>query len=119
MFGWLKKKTQEQPEAQWVVAVDENSIRVTDYAGMTSQVLKSELAGVIVETNDSGPWGADVWWLLFGPDDHVACVFPQGAEGEEVSINYLVTLPAFDHHEMIKAMRSTTNEIFPVWRRQT
>ena len=37
----------------------------------------------MIETNDSGPFGADVWWLLFGADDRIAVAFPQGATGEQ------------------------------------
>jgi hypothetical protein len=100
-----------------VVAVDDDAIRVTDEAGACRAVAKSELAGVAIETNDSGPWGADVWWLLFGAEDELACAFPLGATGEEESVDYLTALPGFDHAEMVKAMGSTGNMLFPVWRR--
>ena len=120
MFGWLKKKRpQLEPEAKWVVVVDEVAIRVTDDTGATKALSKSELSGVIIETNDTGPWGTDVWWLLFGANDQIACTFPQGATGESAMIDYLSALPSFDHGEMIKAMRSTSNAVFPVWRRST
>lgn len=118
MFGRLKKKqTKLQPEARWTAAVTENSIRITDHAGVTKEIRKSDLSGVIIETNDTGPWGADVWWLLFGRDDQVACAFPQGTTGEADVIEFLTALPTFDLDEMIKAMRSTDNAVFPVWRR--
>lgn len=118
MFGWLKKKKAElQPEGRWTATVTEGSIRVVDHAGVAKEVEKSDLSGVIIETNDSGPWGADVWWLLFGGDDQVACVFPQGATGESDVIDFLTALPTFDHGQMVKAMGSTNNSAFPVWRR--
>ena len=83
MFGWLKKRMQRpEPEAQWCVTVDAESIRVVDRKGQEGSVAKADLSGVIVETNDTGPWGADFWWLLFGADDQLACAFPQGATGE-------------------------------------
>ena len=77
----------------------------------------AELNGVMIETNDSGPFGADVWWLLFGADDRVAVAFPQGAAGEQAAIDWLAGLPGFDHDAMIMAMGSTANAVFPVWRR--
>jgi hypothetical protein len=46
------------------------------------------MAGVAFETNDTGPWGADVWWLLFGSDEQLAGVFPQGATGESSALDY-------------------------------
>ena len=120
MFGWLRRLRYDPPppEARWVVDVDGESIRVTDGSGESRAVAKAELAGVAIETNDSGPWGADVWWLLFGADDRVACAFPMGATGEQAAVDYLTGLAGFDHGEMIEAMRSTDNRIFPVWQRR-
>lgn len=122
MFGWLGKLRRvppPPPEARWVVTVDGDSIRVTDSAGEARAVPKAELSGVAIETNDSGPWGADVWWLLFGTGDLMACAFPMGATGETAAVDYLAGLPGFDHGEMIEAMRSTDNRVFPVWRRES
>jgi hypothetical protein len=69
------------PEARWVVALDESGILVRDEAGEVRAVEKAELSAVAIETNDSGPWDADVWWLLFGAGDELACAFPLGATG--------------------------------------
>src|SRR5262245_36292742 len=101
MFGWLKRKTPRKliPEALWVVELTGDEVRVVDEAGEVKIVGKGDLSGVIIETNDSGPWGADFWWLLFGADDHVACAIPQGATGEDALINYLLGLPGFDHEQ--------------------
>ena len=121
MFGWLRKlrTLPPPPEARWVVAVDEAAIRVTDGRGETQGVGKAELSRVAIETNDSGPWGADVWWLLFDAEDRVACAFPLGATGEKAALDYLAALPGFDHSEMAKAMACTDNALFPVWRRDS
>lgn len=100
-----------------MVAVTEDRIRVTDHAGLTKEVQKSDLSGVIIETNDTGPWGADVWWLLLGRDYQMTCAFPQGATGESDVIDFLTALPTFDRRQMIEAMGSTNNSVFPVWRR--
>lgn len=118
MFGWFKKKPRSlQPESKWVITIDRGRITVRDEGGETRSVAKDDLFGVAIETNDSGPWGADVWWLLFDRDDRLACAFPQGATGEDAAIGYISALPAFDHAEMIKAMRSADNAVFAVWRK--
>lgn len=104
------------PEASWVVDVADDRISATDPAGDTQAVDLTELGGVMIETNDSGPFGADVWWLLFGPDDRLACAFPQGASGEKDAMDLLLGLPGFDHEAMIMAMGSTANAVFTVWR---
>jgi hypothetical protein len=104
-------------EAGWTVEAAADRITTTDAAGETRSVAMDDLCGVMIETNDSGPFGADVWWLLFGADDRLACAFPQGAAGEKEAVDLLIGLPGFDHEAMIMAMGSTTNAVFPVWRR--
>ncbi|GAO40795.1 hypothetical protein SCH01S_51_01280 [Sphingomonas changbaiensis NBRC 104936] len=118
MFDWFKRKTRPlEAESRWAIAIDGERISVRDNVGETKTVAKSDLSAVAVETNDSGPWGADVWWLLFDCSDRLACAFPQGATGEKAVIDYIMRLPAFDYEAMIKAMASTENAVFPVWRR--
>ncbi|WP_430417398.1 hypothetical protein [Parasphingorhabdus sp.] len=119
MFGWFKKKKQKplDPEGKWIIVIEDSSIQINDPKGETKTLLKSSLTGVMIETNDSGPWGLDVWWSLFGSDDKPVCAFPQGATGEDEILDYLTALPSFDHQQMINAMSSTGNAVFPVWRR--
>lgn len=122
MFGLFKNKSKAkstQPESRWSVSAGGPAISVTDAEGNARSVSKSDLSGIAIETNDSGPWGADVWWLLFGADDRLACAFPQGATGEEAFQDFLKTLPAVDYDQMVRAMSSTDNGIFPAWRKPT
>ena len=82
MFGWMKKRpAQLEPESKWTIAVSDGRIVGTDEIGGSKSLALEELSGVAIATNDSGPWGADVWWLLYGQDDQLACSFPQGATG--------------------------------------
>jgi hypothetical protein len=105
-----------KPEAQWIVTAFDDRIQAVDPKGEIHSVTFDDLSGVMIETNDTGPIGIDVWWLLFGADGRLACAFPQGADGEEEAVARLTSLPAFDHEAMILAMGSTTNAVFPVWR---
>lgn len=119
MFGWFRKRAARlQPESRWVVELESAHIQITDDGGAVKCLAEADLCGVAIKTNDSGPWGADVWWLLFGADDHIACMYPQGAAGESAVLDYLCALPGFDFAEMAKAMGSTANAVFPVWRKQ-
>lgn len=122
MLRWFKSKQQQAPkalypESRWVISIDGEGISVRDHNGQEKTILKALLSGVIIETNDSGPWGADVWWLLYGADDALACLYPQGATGEDAALDFLSSLQGFDHGQMIKAMSSTGSAIFPVWRK--
>jgi hypothetical protein len=104
-------------EAAYIVSVEGDGISVADPKGEEKTLALADISGVMIETNDSGPVGADVWWLLFGADDRIAAAFPQGASGERDAIDWLIALPGFDHDAMIMAMGSTGNAVFPVWRR--
>jgi hypothetical protein len=117
MFGRFKKKPETKlwPEARWTVSVDDSGFHVTDHTGDTRTVTVADLSGVAIETNDNGPLGADVWWLLFGADRKLACAFPQGATGDKVVIDHLMKLPNFDFKEMTNAMCSTDDATFALW----
>jgi hypothetical protein len=121
MFGWFARKPEKakrlMPEGKWFLECEGDVLRAVDDKQGVKQLAKSDLTGVIIETNDTGPWGADVWWLLFGPSDQVAVAYPQGATGEDAMLTYLMSLPGFDSEKMTEAMRSTRNAVFPVWRR--
>ena len=95
--------------------MSEEEIRVVDPAGEVRAIPKGRLAAILIETNDSGPWGSDFWWLLLGPDKALACAFPQGAAGESEAMDWLTALPGFDHAKLIEASGSTSNAFFPVW----
>lgn len=117
MFGWLRRKPAPlSPESLWRVTIDDDAIHVMDDQGGRSAVAIRDLSGVAIETNDSGPWGIDLWWLLFDADDRMAGAVPQGATGEQALIDFAMTLPDFDHQKMTKAMRSTANASFALWR---
>jgi hypothetical protein len=114
----FKKKREEHlnPESRWALSLQDGAIELTIPDGESQCVQLNQLTGVAVETNDTGPWGADVWWVLFGKDDKVAVAFPQGSTGEKGVVDTLMALPGFDHQAMINAMRCTTNQVFSVWR---
>src|SRR4051812_33790627 len=75
MFGWLRKKDPGAlyPEALWVATLSDDRITVTDPNGEMLSVEMSDLSAVAIETNDTGPSGADFWWLLFGRHRAFAC----------------------------------------------
>lgn len=119
MLGWLRKIRNKplQPESQWTVVIGEDIIGITDNQGATRELAKNDLKGVAVETNDSGPWGADLWWLLFDLDGKLGGALPGGAAGESALVDYVATLPGFNHSELARAMASTDNALFKLWER--
>lgn len=119
LFAWFRRKPAPlTPEARWCVRVEEDSIRVHDDDGQTHAIALAELASIAIATNDSGPWAADVWWLLHDGDGALAVQWPQGARGEEQAIAVLTGWPGFDQAALGQAMRSTGNARFLVWQRR-
>jgi hypothetical protein len=118
IFDWFKRRPRKlMPEALWQVELTADALASTDQDGCRKAVPKASLSSVIIETNDSGPWGADVWWLMFDENNQLACAFPQGATGETDAIEYFMKLDGFDNGAMIAAMGSTDNAVFQVWLR--
>jgi hypothetical protein len=71
------------PECLFVVSVSDAEIINTRPDGVIERVAVKDLQEVAIETNTSGPWGADVWWLLRGSSPDARCAYPGGASGEQ------------------------------------
>jgi hypothetical protein len=106
-----------EPESRFVVTIDPDRVLCRRPSGDEESVRWDALAVVIVETNDTGPWGCDVWWILGGRDAKSGCVIPQGATGEKELLEALQRLPGFDNHALIDAMCCMDNKRFLCWRR--
>jgi hypothetical protein len=110
MFGWLREKTRDwntSPLAKWSVPFEGHDIATSDGTETTHRLPIRELRKVIVQTDDSGPWGADVLYFLFAEDAHPAGVFPIEAQGCQEFVNWLSTLPGNRDRELARAMAST------------
>jgi len=119
MFDFLKsffkpQKNLMAKEAAFVVVVSETAITVHRPDGRIESVQLADLQTVIIETNDTGPWGTDFWWFLLG-DNQTGCVFPIGAAGEQEAMKVLQKLPGFDNNMFLKASQSTDNQRFLCW----
>ena len=103
----------KQPEARFAVSVIGDDVCCRWPNGESQTVSLPQLLDVHVETNDSGPWGMDVWFVLREKESERECAFPLGATGEDVVIERLKQLPGFQ----IAGMNSTANARFLCWRR--
>jgi hypothetical protein len=66
---------------------------------------------VAIETNDSGPWGADVWWLIEG--SQARCTYPGGATGDIEALKVLEhRLTGFSDERVVQVMGCTSNKRF-------
>lgn len=104
------------PECLFVVTVSDSEIINQRPDGVIERLAMKDLKEVAIETNASGPWGADVWWLLTGSSPDARCAYPGGATGEQRMLQWLQALPGFDDKSVIAAMGSTANARFVCWR---
>jgi hypothetical protein len=122
-ISWLRKKWGARKaavlfEKQVVVHTDESGISAFFPNGDKEAITWAEVERVAIETNDSGPWGADFWWLFEGKEKR--CAYPQGATGEhEVLKNLPQRFPGFSDESVITANGCTSNSRFVCWDRKT
>ncbi len=123
MFGairnWWLRSQQKRRDALWperriVVTLDETGITVR-HPDRVEQIAWDEMERVEVHTNDSGPWGPDVWFVIESPSGQ--CTYPQGATGEQEALDRLFELPGFKSEALINAMGSSENAVFVCWER--
>jgi len=117
---WARKRKEREHAALFeravVVAFDEVGIAAAYPKGDVQKISWAEVEQVSVETNDSGPWGADVWWVLSGSGRK--CTYPGGATGEQEALaEFPKRFSSFRHEEVIRAMGSTSNAQFICWQR--
>jgi len=102
-----------QAEIQYQVNVTDESFSVTNPDGKSSSVALAKITSIIVETNDSGPWGMDVWFIVMGGKDGEFCTYPMRATNDSVALDYFSSLPGFK----LKGMDSTANAQFVCWQK--
>lgn len=112
------KESKLNPESKFLVSISDGEIINQRPEGKVERVAISDLQAVIIETNDTDPWGADVWWILVGSEKN-GCVFPGGATGEGDILKAVQALPGFDNETFIKAMTSTDNQRFLCWEKDS
>jgi hypothetical protein len=113
--GTKPSKTKFMREAKFIVRIENNEIINERPEGKIERVSLSGLKAVIIETNDTGPWGTDVLWILVGADE-TGCVFPNGATGGMEILEIMQKLPGFDNKAVIQAMASISNQRFLCWK---
>jgi len=102
-----------QPETRYNVNVTDEIFSVTDPDGKPSSVALDKITSITVETNDSGPWGMDVWFIVMGSKESEFCTYPMGATNDLLALDYFSTLPGFE----LKGMNSTENARFVCWQK--
>jgi len=119
LLSWLRRRARAiRHRWRWQVRLEAGRIVAVHPEGDQCSVALAGLHAVVIETNDTGPFGDDCWWQLYQDAGGApACAFPQSAIGQQDVVNALMALPGFDPMTMLLAMGSTENARFPVWTR--
>lgn len=96
--------------------VDETGVRRVFADGHVESVRWTELVEVGVLTTADGPLSTDVYILLVGPDD-TGVVLGHDELDQAHLLDLILDLPDFDHLAWVRAMGSTEEASFRVWRR--
>lgn len=118
MLTWLRNKIREanaSPLAKWSVRLEGDHIITSDGVGNSHTLPTAELQKVVVQTDDSGPWGADVLYFLFSSETEPAGVFPIEAQGCQEFVEWLSIGPGYRDEELASAMASTDVAKFVVF----
>jgi hypothetical protein len=98
------------PEKKFKVEITNTIISVTNPDERVAEIALNDVTSIVVKTNNTGPWGMDVWFVVMGQDGEF-CTYPMGATNDLLALDYYATLPGFE----LKGMNSTENAIFVCW----
>ena len=81
---------------------------------VTATVMQGEGQALLSD----GPFAEDVFWAFHvdGVQSGPALVIPSGAVGADGLLGALSALPGFDNEAVVRAMGSTADAVFIVWR---
>lgn len=108
IFSWLRKKLlTPSPLSRWTVRLLNGDSVTSDGRGEERTLPLRQLRRVVVATDDSGLWGADVVFLLYSNAPDPVGIFPLEADGRGDFVKWLAAQPGFKDRELAKAMSST------------
>lgn len=119
MLGWLRRTFKfNAPACLWSVRVAQGIIHTSDGQGTVRDLLIQHLRSVVVATDDSGPWGDDVVFLLYADAPDPVGAFPLEADGCQDFVAWLSGQAGYRSEELAKAMASTQVARFVVYERE-
>jgi len=103
-------------QARETVQVDENGVLRVD-GPVREQIKWDEVVEIRIITTDEGPFREDVFFALVGTNGK-GCLVPHDAAARTKLLEELqVRFAGLDNETVIKAMGSTSNDNFLVWKK--
>jgi len=104
-----------KPEHE-TVQVDDNGVLRID-GDVKEEVTWAEVAEIKIITTDEGPYKEDVFFVLVGPEKR-GCLVPHDAAVRTQLLEEMQKrFPGLDDGAVIKAMGSTSNNTFVIWKK--
>jgi hypothetical protein len=79
----------------------------------------ADIERIEIVTTDEGPWREDFWWLLENAEEKGLTIGGDEAEAANLLAVIQQRYLDLDNEEVIRAVRSTQNARFLIWRRRT
>ena len=78
--SWWKSRRAPETNGLYVLTVTDDEIQSRRPDGTVESIPISDVQRICVETNDTGPVGVDVWWVIEGLERHLR--FPSESLGK-------------------------------------
>lgn len=118
MLNWLREKLSKRTHIQledWSVQFVADKLVINGGLGATHSVEIAAIRKVVVQTDDSGPWGPDFLYFLFADQSDPVGVFPLEAQGASDLVAWLERQPGFNTQQFGQAVGSTKVAQFVVF----
>jgi hypothetical protein len=116
LFGKLfKRQPRKQPEDYYDITITDEYVKVEHPKRKTEQIKWKDIEEIDIITTDEGPFLPDVWLILTGKGS--GCSMPQGAPNFNEIYEKISKYEDFRFEEFIKAMSSTDNARFNLWKK--
>jgi hypothetical protein len=106
----------DEPEKTPTVQVDDWGVR---RLGRDEAIAWPDIERIEVVTTDEGPWQEDFFWLLESAEEKGVAIGGDEAEACRLLAVLQQRYLDLDNEGVIRAVRSTQNASFLIWRRRT
>ena len=111
----MERSKRNAPEAEYVVEVGADAIRVRDPQGKQFELPWAQLQQVTIVTTSRGPYVSDFWYELLTVRD--LCMVPMGATNYAALADRLRRLPGWNAEQELAATSSVDDQRFLCWTR--
>ncbi|RHX83776.1 hypothetical protein [Leptospira stimsonii] len=119
-MSWLnrifkKSNPPKNPEDEFIVTFNEESVRVEHPRRKTEQIAWKEIEEIRLINTDAGPFAPDIWLALIGKNSD--CLIPSACEGYDRVYEIVSKYEGFHFEKVIQSMSTAENAEFLLWKK--